>query len=122
MIDSEVCNDKGEEFAVFRAFCAVVLALVLHTYAAYAVSRDNHGHSLPIVYGANPVRPSLRVRRAQSAGWLLSIYAALQLSNAFWSTQPWVGIGAAVAVLLLVNAVPSFIVTMLHNGRVPARK
>lgn len=107
---------------MFSAFCAVVLALVLHTYAAYAVSRENHGHALPTVYGANPVRPSRRARRAQAAGWLLSIYAALQLSNAFWLTQPWVGIGAAVAVLLLVNGLPSFIVTSLHNGRAPARK
>lgn len=47
---------------------------------------------------------------------MLSIVGALQLGNHFWLTEPWLAICLMVAVLLLVNGLPSLLVTALHNG------
>nr|WP_254925456.1 MULTISPECIES: hypothetical protein [unclassified Rhodococcus (in: high G+C Gram-positive bacteria)] len=66
--------------------------------------------------GSNPIRPAQRARRAQAAGWILSIFGALQLGNRFWLTEPWLATGIVVAVLLLVNGLPSLLVSALHNG------
>ncbi|MDI9897995.1 hypothetical protein QM797_25010 [Rhodococcus sp. IEGM 1381] len=66
--------------------------------------------------GSYPVRPARRARRAQAAGWILSIFGALQLGNHFWLTEPWLAMGLVVAVLLLVNGLPSLLGTALHNG------
>ena len=103
------------------ALCAIVLAVVLHVEAARTASRENYGRRLPTVYGPNPVRPARRARRAQGAAWLLSIFAALRIADAFWLTQPWVSIGVAVAILLLVNGLPCLLVTMVHNYRLPVQ-
>ncbi|KQU61311.1 hypothetical protein ASG84_02010 [Rhodococcus sp. Leaf278] len=98
------------------ALCAITFAVLLHVLAARIASRENYGRRLPIVNGSYPVRPAQRARRAQAAGWILSIVGALQLGNHFWLTEPWLAMGLMVAVLLLVNGLPSLLVTVLHNG------
>ncbi len=98
------------------AVCAITLAVLLHVVAARIASRENDGRRLPTVNGSNPVRPGLRARRAQAGGWILSIVGALQLGDRLWLTEPWLAMGVVVAVLLLVNGLPSLIVTVLHNG------
>ncbi|MDV8022026.1 hypothetical protein [Rhodococcus sp. IEGM 1330] len=96
------------------AVCALTFAVLLHVVAARIAVRENYGRRLPTVNGSYPVRPA---RRAQTAGWLLSIFGALQLGNYFWLTEPWLAIGLMVAVLLLVNGLPSLLVTALHNSK-----
>lgn len=98
------------------ALCAVSLAVLFHVEAARIASRENYGRRLPTVYGSNPVRPARRARRAQTFGWILSLVGAIRVGNYFWLGEPWLGIGLAVAILLLVNGLPSLIVTVLHNS------
>lgn len=98
------------------ALCAITFAVLLHVVAARIAARENYGRRLPIANGSYPVRPARRARRAQAAGWVLSIFGALRLGNHFWLTDPWWAIGLVVAVLLLVNGLPSLLVTALHNG------
>ncbi|MEK8070443.1 hypothetical protein [Rhodococcoides navarretei] len=98
------------------ALCAITFAVLLQVVAARIAARENYGRRLPTVNGSYPVRPARRVRGAQTAGWLLSIYGVLQLGNYFWLSEPWLAIGLMVAVLLLVNGLPSLLVTVLHNG------
>lgn len=98
------------------AVCAITFAVLLHVVAARIAARENSGRTLPTVNGSYPVRPARRARRAQTAGWLLSIFGALQLGNQFWLTEPWLAVGVVVAVLVLVNGLPSLLVTVLHNG------
>ncbi|CCQ15379.1 putative uncharacterized protein [Rhodococcus sp. AW25M09] len=98
------------------AVCVIALAVLLHVVAARIASRENYGRRLPTVNGSYPVRPVQRARSAQSAGWMLSIVGALQLGNHFWLTEPWLAMGVVVAVLLLVNGLPSVLVTALHNS------
>ncbi len=102
--------------------CVITFAVLLHVVAARIASRENYGRRLPTLNGSYPVRPALRVRRAQTAGWILSIVGALQLGNHFWLTEPWLAIGIVVAVLLLVNGLPSLLVTALHNGTVRTQR
>lgn len=45
-----------------------------------------------------------------------NFFGALQLGNHFWLTEPWLAVGVVVAVLVLVNGLPSLLVTVLHNG------
>ncbi|MDI6628287.1 hypothetical protein [Rhodococcus cercidiphylli] len=93
--------------------CAITLAVLLHVVAARIVARENYGRRLPTANGSYPVRPA---RRAQTAGWILSLVGALQLGNHFWLTEPWLAVSVVVAVLVLVNGLPSLLVTVLHNG------
>lgn len=81
------------------AVLALLLALVFHTQAACSTARQNDGRNLPHVIGPYRVRPTKRARRAQTAGWLLSMYAALTIADSFWPTQPWLGMGIAIAVI-----------------------
>jgi len=101
---------------MWLALCAITFAVLLHVVAARIASRENYGRRLPTVNGAYPVRPAQRARRAQAAGWILSIFGALQLGNHLWLAEPWLAMGVVVAVLVLVNGVPSLLVTALHNG------
>ncbi len=48
---------------------------------------------------------------------MLSVVGALQLGHQFWLTEPWLALGVVVTVLVLVNGLPSLLVTMLHNGK-----
>ncbi|KZF00391.1 MULTISPECIES: hypothetical protein [unclassified Rhodococcus (in: high G+C Gram-positive bacteria)] len=96
--------------------CAITFAVLLHIVAARITARENYGSRLPAVNGSYPVRPAQRARRAQTAGWILSLFGALQLGNHFWLTQPWLAVSVMVAVLVLVNGLPSLLVTVLHNG------
>ncbi|OZC97617.1 hypothetical protein CH275_26335 [Rhodococcus sp. 06-235-1A] len=98
------------------ALCAITFAVLIHVVAARIAARENYGRRLPAVNGSYPVRPARWVRRAQSAGWISSIVGALQLGNHLWLTEPWLAMGLVVAVLLLVNGLPSLLVTALHNG------
>lgn len=98
------------------ALCAITFAVLFHVVAARIASRENYGRRLPTVNGSYPVRPVQRARRTQAAGWILSICGAIQLGNHFWLTEPWLAMGLVVAVLLLVNGLPSLLVTVLHNG------
>ena len=98
------------------ALCAITFAVLLHVVAARIAARENYGRALPTVNGSYPVRPAQRARRAQTAGWLLSIFGALQLGNHFWLTEPWLAVGLVIAVLVLINGLPSLLVTLLHNG------
>lgn len=101
---------------------AIVLAVLLHVKAARTASRENYGRRLPTVHGPNPVRPTRRARRAQGAGWALSIIGAGWIADHFWISKPWLGTGIAVAILLVVNGLPGLIVTIMHNDalRTPA--
>ncbi len=103
------------------ASCAITFSVLLHVVAARIASRENYGRKLPTVNGSYPVRPAQRARRAQAAGWILSIVGALQLGNHFWLTEPWLAIGVVVAVLVLVNGLPSLLVTALHDGNLRTR-
>ncbi|OZF31682.1 hypothetical protein CH296_16195 [Rhodococcus sp. 14-2496-1d] len=98
------------------ALCAITFAVLLHVVAARIAARENYGRTLPTVNGSYPVRPAQRARRAQAAGWILSIVGALQLGNHFWLTEPWLAVGLVIAVLVLINGLPSLLVTLLHNG------
>lgn len=100
------------------AVCLIALAVLFHIEASRIASRENYGHRLPTVYGTNPIRPARRARRAQAAGWILSIVGAFRVGDYFWLTNPWFGIAIAVAILLLVNGLPGLIVTVLHNGQI----
>lgn len=96
--------------------CALTFAVLFHVVAARIAARENYGRTLPTVNGSYPVRPAQRARRAQAAGWILSIVGALQLGNHFWLTEPWLAVGLVIAVLVLINGLPSLLVTLLHNG------
>lgn len=98
------------------ALCAITFAVLLHVVAARIAARQNDGRRLPTVNGSYPVRPAQRARRAQAAGWILSVVGALRIGNHFWLTEPWLATSLVVAVLLLVNGLPSLLVTALHNG------
>ena len=100
---------------------AISLAVVLHVWAAVIAARENYGRALPPLHGAYPVRPARRVRRAHTMGWLLSIVGAFQVSDHFWLSEPLLGTGVAVAILVVVNGLPSVIVTVLHNYKLAAR-
>lgn len=99
------------------AMCLILLAVLLHLTAARIAARENFGRRLPAVYGSNPVRPAQRARRAQTAGWLLSIIGAFRVGDHFWLTTPWVALSMAVTILVLVNGLPGLIVAAIHNGR-----
>lgn len=98
------------------AVCAITFAVLLHVVAARIAARENYGARLPAVNGSYPIRPAQRARRAQTVGWILSLFGALQLGNHFWLTEPWLAISVVVAGLVLVNGLPSLLVTVLHNG------
>ncbi|MDV8079369.1 hypothetical protein R4P47_22625 [Rhodococcus sp. IEGM 1370] len=98
------------------AVCVITFAVLLHVVAARIVARENYGRRLPTANGSYPVRPARRARRAQTAGWILSLVGALQLGKHFWLTEPWLAVSVVVAVLVLVNGLPSLLVTVLHNG------
>ncbi|OZC73017.1 hypothetical protein CH274_25835 [Rhodococcus sp. 06-418-5] len=98
------------------ALCAITFAVLLHVVAARIAARENYGRALPTVNGSYPVRPAQRARRAHAAGWILSIVGALQLGIHFWLTEPWLAVGLVIAVLVLINGLPSLLVTLLHNG------
>ncbi|WP_328812467.1 hypothetical protein [Rhodococcus sp. NBC_00297] len=100
------------------AVLVMVVALVLHCVAARTVSRENRDRLLPTTFGPYPVRPARKVRRLQTIGWLLSLWAALRIADVLWSTQPWLGMGLAVSAILVINGAPSLIVTLMHNRRI----
>ena len=97
------------------AVLALLLALVFHTQAARSAARQNDGSILPHVTGPYRVRPAKRARQAQTAGWLLSIYAALRIADSFWLTQ--LSMGIAIAVIVVVNGAPSLFITIVHNRK-----
>ncbi|MGB2948480.1 MAG: hypothetical protein WBB99_06060 [Rhodococcus sp. (in: high G+C Gram-positive bacteria)] len=99
------------------AVLALLVALVCHIQAARIASRQNDGSILPHVTGPYRVRPTKRARQAQTAGWLLSIYAALTIADSFWLTQPWLSMGIAIAVIVVVNGAPSLLITIVHNRK-----
>lgn len=100
-------------FGVF----AVLVAVVLHFAGAHLSAVDNEGQMLPTVWGKHPVRPSRRIRWLHGCGWLLSIGGALTISDLLWNSRPGISIVITVAIITLVNALPSLIVTLLHNRR-----
>ncbi len=102
---------------MLAAVSAISLAVVLHVWAAVTAARENYGRALPPLHGAYPVRPARRVRRTQTTGWLLSIVGAFQVGDHFWLNEPWLGISLAIAILIVVNGLPSVIVTVLHNHK-----
>lgn len=53
-------------------------------------------------------------------GWFLR-RPSLGSSITWWLTEPWLAIGVVVAVLVLVNGLPSLLVTVLHNGNLRTR-
>ena len=99
------------------AVLALLVALVCHIQAARIASRQNDGSILPHVTGPYRVRPTKRARQAHTAGWLLSIYAALRIADSFWLTQPWLSMGIAIAVIVVVNGAPSLLITIVHNRK-----
>ncbi|WP_206486774.1 hypothetical protein [Rhodococcus sp. KRD162] len=99
------------------ALCAITIAVLLHVVAARIAVRENYGNRLPTVNGSYPGKSVQRARSAQAAGWMLSVVGALQLGHQFWLTEPWLALGVVVTVLVLVNGLPSLLVTMLHNGK-----
>ena len=58
-----------------------------------------------------------QARRAQLAGWVLSLLGASAIVNDYWETAPLLSAGIAVAVLGAVNGLQSLIVTVMHNRR-----
>ncbi len=112
----EPIGKKGDDH-MSLALCAITIAVLLHVVAARIAVRENYGNRLPTVNGSYPGKSVQRARSAQAAGWMLSVVGALQLGHQFWLTEPWLALGVVVTVLVLVNGLPSLLVTMLHNGK-----
>lgn len=74
-------RERGKEAIVLVGVLATVLGCLLHTWAAVAAARLNFGSRFPYLWGMYPVRPTRRVKRAQTAGWLLSIVGAFGVAR-----------------------------------------
>lgn len=68
----------------------------------------------------DPARPSRWDRRRQGAGWIASIVGALALGDVVWDARPGLSIVIVVAVIVLVNGLPSLIVAILHTRCAPS--
>ncbi|MFI8659740.1 hypothetical protein ACIGKR_07100 [Rhodococcus qingshengii] len=94
---------------------ALVLAIAFHVLGAYIAAGEGYGRRLPTVSGASSARPAQRVRRAQTAGWVLSIVGTVRIFGFYWGTEPLLAGGLAVVVLSMVNGLPSLVVAALRN-------
>ncbi|QBJ98106.1 hypothetical protein ERC79_20790 [Rhodococcus sp. ABRD24] len=94
--------------------CAVLLGVAFHLLGAWVSARQNDRHSMSAASGRFAAWLSQWTRGLQTAGWILSIIGALAFGDAM-STSPGVSIAVVVAVLALVNGLPSLIVTLLHR-------
>src|SRR6478609_4836894 len=92
--------------------CAVLLGVAFHLLEAWFSARQDLGRPMSAADGRPPGRRSRWTRRLQTTGWVLSIIGALAFGDA---TRESPGVSAAVvAVLVLVNGVPSLIVSLFH--------
>lgn len=99
------------------AMVAIALAVVLHVHAARLAASQGYGATLPRLSSTDRSQPALRVRRAQTMGWVLSLLGAYQVGNHFSSESWWLAVGLAVAILVLVNGLPSLVVTAAYRLR-----
>ncbi len=67
---------------------ATVLGCLLHTWAAVAAARLNFGSRFPYLWGMYPVRPTRRVKRAQTAG-CCSALSVRSVSRGVVEYGPW---------------------------------
>lgn len=96
---------------------ALVFAIAFHVFGARIAAGESYGRKLPTTSGVPAARPAQSVRRAQTAGWLLSIVGTVRFFGVYWSTEPLLAGGLAVVVLGLVNGLPSLVVTALCNRK-----
>ncbi|RVW06156.1 hypothetical protein EF834_01460 [Rhodococcus spongiicola] len=99
--------------------CAAILGLILHTAGARLSTREGGDGAIPPARGRQPVRPSWRVRLLHTAGWVASIAAVVAISDGFWDVGPGVSIAVTVAVLVIVNGLPDFIVALQRGRNAP---
>ncbi|MDI9901144.1 hypothetical protein QM716_14900 [Rhodococcus sp. IEGM 1409] len=94
---------------------ALMLAIAAHVYGARLAAHGNYGRRLPLAVGPFSTRAAQHVRRAQLAGWALSLIGTFRVVDNYWETAPLLSTGIAVAVLGAVNGMPSLIITVMHN-------
>lgn len=96
---------------------ALVLAIAFHVLGARIAAGEGYGRILPAASGTFSVRPAQHVRRAQTAGWVLSIVGTVSIVDRYWDTEPLLAGGLAVVVLSAVNGLPSLVVAALRNAK-----
>ncbi|OXM19779.1 hypothetical protein EEB12_00105 [Rhodococcus sp. WS1] len=99
------------------ALGALILATAAHVYGARLAAHGNYGWRIPLAVGPSSSRAAHHVRRAQLAGWVLSLIGTFRVVGNYWETAPLLSAGIAVAVLGIVNGLPSLTVTLMHNRR-----
>lgn len=99
------------------AWGALALATGAHIYGARLATHGDYGRRLPLSVGPTSSRAAQHVRRAQLTGWVSSLIGASAIVDNYWETAPLLSAGIAVAVLGVVNGLPSLIVTLMHNRR-----
>lgn len=65
-----------------------MLAIAFHVLGACIAAGEGYGRRLRTVSGASSARPAQRVRRAQTAGWVLSIVGSVRIFGLYWGTEP----------------------------------
>lgn len=97
--------------------CVALLGVAFNLAGASMTARHSAGNSMPAEWRRHAIRPSRRVRRLHTAGWIASIVGALAIGDALWNSRPGSSIAIVIAILVLVNGLPSLLVTMLHLRR-----
>ncbi|WP_430332216.1 hypothetical protein [Rhodococcus sp. ACT016] len=98
--------------------CAALLGIVFHVAGSCRPVGDDRGRPLWLtVWTRDPVSPSQVARLLHTAGWLASIVGALAIPGALWNSRPGLSIAIAVTVLVLVNGLPTLLVTVVHDRR-----
>ncbi|MFF1555889.1 hypothetical protein ACFVX3_33280 [Rhodococcus erythropolis] len=93
----------------------LAFAIAFHLFAARIAAGEGYGRELPTVSSDSSTRVSRQVRRAQTAGWALSIVGTERILGPYWGTEPLLVGGLAVVALALVNGLPSLAVNALCN-------
>ncbi|OZC75884.1 hypothetical protein CH251_07840 [Rhodococcus sp. 06-462-5] len=88
---------------------------------AWWAAVDYTGRRMPSGLQRHKWDKSRRVRRIETVAWLSALFGAITVANELWMSNPWAtGVFVGV-VMVIVNGLPAFVITLLHNGKSKSR-
>ncbi|WP_415976813.1 hypothetical protein [Rhodococcus sp. 077-4] len=98
-------------------YSLIALALACSSLGAWWAAVDYSGRRMPSGSQRHTWDKSRRVRRIEFVAWLSAFFGAIAVANQLWMSNPWVTGAFVCAIMVLVNGLPAFLITLVHNRK-----
>lgn len=98
-------------------YLLIALASVCSSLGAWWAAVDYSGRRMPSVSQRHKWDKSRRVRRIEFVAWLSAFFGGITVANQLWMSNPWATGAFVGAIMVIVNGLPAFLITLLHNRK-----